>query len=69
MTDFEAAVSSRVRLSHKGRVNVPPNSSRADLDECRKVRETALRPERGRFGGMIFMQEKGLMPPWGGISP
>ncbi len=69
MTDFEAVVSSCVRLWHRGRVNVPPNSSRADLGECRRVRETALRPERGRFGGMIVMQEKELMPPRGGISP
>ena len=28
-----------------------------------RVRETALQAERGRFGGMIVMQEKGLMPP------
>ena len=27
------------------------------------IRETALQPEQGRFGGMILMQEKGLMPP------
>lgn len=69
MTDFEAAVWSFVRLSHKGRVTIPPNSSRHDLGECRGVRKTALRPARGVYGGMIFMQEKGLMPPWGGISP
>ncbi|MCX4354813.1 MAG: hypothetical protein OSJ43_01170 [Oscillospiraceae bacterium] len=29
----------------------------------RGVCETSLQPERGRFGGMIVMQEKGLMPP------
>ena len=63
MTDFEAAVSSRVRLSHKGRVTIPPNSSRADLGECCRVRKTALRLARVVYGGMIFMQEKGLMPP------
>ena len=63
MTDFEADVSSCVRLSRKGRVTIPPNSSRADLGECRRVRETALRLARGVYGGMILMQEKGLMPP------
>lgn len=27
------------------------------------VRKTALQAARGWFGGMIVMQEKGLMPP------
>ncbi len=63
MTDFETAVSSRVQLSHKGRVNVPPNSSRADLGECCGVRETALRLARGVYGGMILMQVKGSALP------
>ncbi len=63
MTDFEAAVWSFVRLWRKGRVTIPQNSFRADLDECRRVRETALRPERGRFGGMIVMQVKGSALP------
>ena len=58
MTDFEAAVSSRVRLWRKGRVTIPPNNSRADLGECRGVRETALRLARGVYGGMILMQVK-----------
>jgi len=50
VTDFETAVSSRVRVWRKGRVTIPPNSSRANLNECRGVRETALRPARGSSG-------------------
>ena len=61
MTDFEAAVSSRVRLWRKGRVTIPPNNSRADLGECRGVRETALRLARDGSGGMILMQVKGTV--------
>lgn len=63
MTDFLAAVTSRVRLWHKGRVTIPPNSSRADLDECRGVRETALRLVRDGSGTMILMQVKGSALP------
>ncbi len=58
MTDFEAAVWSFVRLWRKGRVTIPPNSSRADLGECRGVLKTALRLAWEVYGGMIFMQVK-----------
>lgn len=63
MTDFEAVLQRFVRILNKGRVNTPPSSSRADLVHFRGVCETALGLAQGRFGGMIFMQEKGLMPP------
>ena len=63
MTDFEAAVSSRVQLWHKGRIVLPPSHSRANLGDFHGVRGMVLFLARGRFGGMILMQEKGLMPP------
>ena len=63
MTDFEAAVASLVRFFHKGRVNTPSSSSRADLEHFRRVCKTALGLAQGRFGGMIFMQVKGTVSP------
>lgn len=69
MTDFEAAVSRRVRFWHGGRVRIPPSRSRADLGRFSRSSQNGFPSGTEAVRGYDCDAGKKAYAAEGGISP